>query len=79
MKSIDSLLSLLVVLEVDETETLALALLVNLDDSGGNSTVLLKESNELFLSDLSVEVLDVDVGELSPHLLDLGLTLLWSG
>ena len=77
VESFDSFVGLLVGLEVDETETTALPLVIDLNDGRGNVAELLEERHELILSDLRVEVLDVNVGELSLHLLDLGLTLLW--
>ena len=76
MEAVDSLLGLLVSFEVDETEALALALLIGLDDSRGDGAELLEELREVVVGDFRVKVLDVDVGELSTDLLELGLTLL---
>ena len=76
VKSFHSLLGLLVGLEVNETKATALALVVDLDDRGCDVAKLLEEGDELVLGDLRVEVLDVDVGELSLHLLKLRLALL---
>jgi hypothetical protein len=76
MKGVDSLLGLVVVLEVDEPETLALALIINGDESRGDVTELGEELLEVLLGELGVNVLDVEVGELGFHLIELGLTLL---
>jgi hypothetical protein len=73
---VNGLLGLLMRLVVDETKALALALLINGNNSRGDVAVLPEESFELVLCHFSVEVLDVQVGELGPHFIQLGLTLL---
>ena len=76
MEGINSLLCLLVGLKVDEAETLALALVIDLDDSGRDVAKLLEEFDEIVLSNVGIEVLDVDVGEVGADLVKLGLALL---
>src|SRR5690242_4663321 len=61
---------------VDETETTALALVVPRDRRGGDISVLLEELAELVVSNVKVDVLDVDVGEVGLHLLELAHALL---
>ncbi len=77
VEGLDSPRRLIVVLKVDETKAFILAVLVGLDDSGGDHAVELKHILELFESDLGVEVLDVEIGVLSTDLVELGLPLLW--
>lgn len=76
VKSVDGFGGLLMVFEVNETEALALALLIGLDDGRRDGTELREKLDELILSDLEIEVLHVKVGEVSTHLLKLGLTFL---
>lgn len=66
----------LVVLVVDETETLGDTLLVPGKGNRDGGAERLDQVLELSVSDLEVNVLDVDVGELGTQLLDLGETLL---
>lgn len=61
---------------VDETETTALAILVTAQSGRGDFTELLEEGTELLVGDLGVNVLDVDVGEVGLHLLELALAVL---
>jgi hypothetical protein len=61
---------------VDEAEATALALVVAGDRGRGDVTVLLEEVTELLVGDLEVNVLDVDVGEVGLHLLELAHALL---
>ena len=61
---------------VDETETTALAILVTAQGGRGDFTELLEEGTELLVGDLGVNVLDVDVGEVGLHLLELALAVL---
>ena len=76
MKAVNGPLGLIMIFEVDETEALAPALLISLNDGGGDVTELLEELGEFLEGGLGVEVLDVDVGELSTDLVELGLALL---
>jgi hypothetical protein len=76
MKSVDCLRRLLMMSKVDETEALAPALFIDLQNCGGNNSKLREEMDEIVLSDLKVKVLDIEVGELRTHLLKLGLTFL---
>ncbi len=76
MKSVDSLLRLFVVNEVDEPEAPALALFINGKQGRGDTAKLVEELLELLLGGLRVQVLDVEVGELRLHLVKLGLALL---
>lgn len=73
---VNSLLGGLVVLVVDETETLGDALLVPGKSNRDGGTEGLDQVLEFGVSDLEVNVLDVDVRELGTQLLDLGETLL---
>lgn len=73
---VNSLLGGLVVLVVDETETLGDALLVPGKSNRDGGTEGLDQVLEFGVSDLEVNVLDVDVGELGTQLLYLGETLL---
>ena len=70
VKGIDSLRSIEVVLKVDETKAFALSLRIDLEDSGGDWSEIGEHLPEFFLRDLSVQVLDVDVGELFLLLVD---------
>ena len=72
VESINRLGSIDVVLEVDESKSLALSLRVNLEDGGGDRPKLGEQFLELLLRDLSVQVLDVDVSELFLLLVDFG-------
>jgi len=75
---IDSLSSVLVVDEVNETETTALVILLVAGERGGrNVAKLLEEITELLISNFDGNVLDIDVGEVCLHLLKLGLTVLF--
>ena len=69
-------LGALVVGVVDETETAALAILVVAEGSGGDLTESLEHDAELVVGDLEIDVLDVDVGEVGLHLLELALAVL---
>ena len=69
---IDSGGSIDVVLEVDESKALALSLSIDLEDGGGDRSKLGEQLLELLLGDLSIQVLDVDVGELFLLLVDFG-------
>jgi len=63
--------------EVDETETTALAGLSLAGKGGGSDiTVLGEELAELVVGDVGTDVLDVDVGEVGLHLLELALAVL---
>jgi hypothetical protein len=73
---VDCSLCFFVSFVIDEPEAFAVALLVCGNDSRGDIAKLLEQLLEFLLSDLRVKVLDVEVGELSPHFLDLGLTFL---
>jgi len=69
---VDSLGSVLVVGVVDKPETAALAsLVVHGKGSRGDISILLEQNTELVLGSLDVDVLDVDVGEVGLHLLEL--------
>jgi hypothetical protein len=72
----DSSLGILVVDVVDETETAALSTVVTADGSRGNIAEFAKEVTELLVSNLRVDVLDVDVGEVGLHFLELALAVL---
>ena len=61
--------------EVDETKALALALVILAKSDRNGLSKLGNEVLKLLVGDSLVQVLDVDVGELSALLLDLGLTL----
>lgn len=61
---------------VDETKTTALAILVAAQSSGGDLTILLKEVTELLIGNLEIDILDVNVGEVGLHLLELALAVL---
>lgn len=73
---VNSLPGGLVVLVVDETETLGDTLLVPGKGNRDGGTEGLDQVLEFSVSDLEVNVLDVDVGKLGTQLLDLGETLL---
>lgn len=73
---IDSLGGSLVLDVVDKAKAAALALLVAGEGSGGDLTVLLEELTELLIGNILVDVLDVDVGEVGLHLLELAHALL---
>ena len=70
VKGVDSFGSIKMVLEVDESEASALPVRIDLEDCGGNRSKLGEHVLEFFLRDLSVQVLDVDVGELFLLLVD---------
>jgi len=72
VEGINSFGSIDVGLEVDESKAFALSLGVGLEDSGSDRSELGEHFPEFFLRDLSVQVLDVDVGELFLLLVDLG-------
>jgi hypothetical protein len=72
----DSLLSIVVVLVVDESEALVLALLVASEHDRGNGAVFGHEVTKCFFGDVLGNILDKEIRELSLHLIDLGLTLL---
>ena len=76
VKGIDSFRSVEVVLKVDETKALALSLRIDLEDSGGDWSEIGEHLPESFLRDLSIQVLDVDVGELFLLLVDFCHTFL---
>jgi len=61
---------------VDETKATALALLVVAEGGGGDLTERLEHGAELIVGDLKLEVLDVDVGVVGLHLLELALAVL---
>lgn len=73
---INSLGSSLVGGEVDETEATGLALLVAGKGGRSDLTELLEELTELVVGDLVVNVLDINVGEVGLHLLELALAVL---
>ena len=64
------------ILERDKPEAFALPVLVYLNDGGSHIPKRLKEFLELFLGDFRIQVLDVQVGKLSFHFVELGLTFL---
>ena len=72
VERIDSCGSINVVLEIDESKSFALSIGINLKDSGGDRSKLGEHLPELFLRDLGVQVLDVDVGELFLLLVNFG-------
>ena len=72
MECIDGCGSIDVVLEVDKSKALALSLSIDLEDSGGDRSELGEQSLELLFRDLSVQVLDVDIGKLFLLLVDFG-------
>jgi len=72
VERIDSFGSIDVVLVVDESKALAVSLGIDLEDSRGDRSKLGEQILELLLRDLSVQVLDVDVGELFLLLVDFG-------
>jgi hypothetical protein len=72
VEDIDSFGSIEMVLEVDETKAFALPLKIDLEDGGGDCSKLGEHLPEFFLRDLSVQVLDVDVGELFLLLVNFG-------
>lgn len=76
VEGLDGLCRLIVVFEVDETKALILAIVVGLDDSGGDSAECLKHLCELLVGDIGVNVLDIEIGVLRTNLLELGLPLL---
>jgi hypothetical protein len=61
---------------VDKAEAAAFALFVAGDGGGGDVTVLLEEFTEVFVRDLELDVLDINVGEVGLHLLELAHALL---
>ena len=71
VEGFDSPRRLIVVFKVDETKALILAVIIGLDDSGGDRAVQLKHLLKVFESDLGVEVLDVEVGVLRTNLVEL--------
>jgi len=72
VECIDSFGSVDVVLVVDKSKALALSLSVDLEDGRGDRSKLGEQILELLLRDLSVQVLDVDVGELFLLLINFG-------
>jgi hypothetical protein len=74
VESVDGLGGVFVVLVVDETESLGFTLVVGGDDGRGNLSVGFEHRTELVGVDLEGNVLDVEVGEVSTNLVDLGLT-----
>jgi hypothetical protein len=76
MKLIDGLLSFFVLLVVDKTKAFALAFLVDGNKGRSNPTKTGEELFKLLLGNLGIDVLDIEVGEVSFHLVQLGLTLL---
>ena len=74
---LDGLVGVLVVDVVDETEAAALASLVVVSQGGGGDVaVLLEQHAELVVGGLELNVLDVDVGEVGLHLLELAHAVL---
>lgn len=74
---LNSLVGVLVVDVVDETETAALTSLVVVSERGrGDISVLLEQDAELVVGGLELDVLDVDVGEVGLHLLELAHAVL---
>ena len=65
------------VLEVDESETFTPSLGINLKNRRGDWPNFDKHFPEFFFSDLGVQVLDVDVGELFLLFVNLGYTFLF--
>ena len=76
MELINGLGGILVSGEVNETEATALALVVVSERSGGDISVLLEQDAELVVGDAGVDVLDIDVGEVGLHLLELAHAVL---
>jgi hypothetical protein len=72
VEGVDSLGSINVILKVDESKTLALSLRIDLEDSGGDRSEIGEHLPEFFIRDLSVQALDVDIGELFLLLVDFG-------
>jgi hypothetical protein len=66
----------LVLSEVNESESASTSVLRTGKGGGGDGSVLGEEVVKLIVGDLGVNVLDVDVGEVGLHLVELGLTVL---
>jgi len=64
--------SIEVVLEIDESKAFALSLSIDLEDGRGDGSKIGEHLLEFFLRDLSVQILDVDVGKLFLLLVDFG-------
>jgi hypothetical protein len=76
VECVDSDRSSLVADVVNEAEATALALVIAGNGGRGDVAVLLEKVTELLVGDLKVNVLDVDVGEVGLHLLELAHALL---
>jgi hypothetical protein len=76
MQRLYSGLSFLMGFVVYKAESSASASVVHRDEGGSNDAERLEKVLELFLGDLGVQVLDVQVRELSLHFIELGLPLL---
>lgn len=74
---VDGLVSSFMSSEVDKPEATVLAgLLVTSERRRGDVTVLGKQLTELLVTGVRVDVLDIDVGEVGLHLLELALAIL---
>ena len=71
VEGIDRSCSIVVVLEVDKSKAFALSVGVGLKNGGGDRPKLSEYILEIFLRNLRVQVLDIDVGELFPLLVNL--------
>ena len=72
VEALDSIGSIDVALKVDESKASASSLGIYLKDSRGDRSELSEHIPEFFLRDLSIQVLDVDVGELFLLLVNFG-------
>jgi hypothetical protein len=76
VKLVNSLVGVLVSGEVDEAESAALAVVVVGERGRGDVAILLKQDAELVVGNAQVDVLDIDVGEVGLHLLELAHAVL---
>lgn len=76
VKLLNSLGSRRVVGKVDEAEATVLTAVITSKSSRRDGSVLGEEFSKLLVADVGINVLDVDVGEVCLHLVELGLSVL---